>query len=107
MGSVFNVIATHRHPNTNIANFIDKLDEALDFYNLLNATTSILGDINIDMNKFDRRAASQNYLDALCSQSLFPLIIMPPLLLKTSATIIDHILTNDSTHQLYPGVIKS
>ena len=43
--SVFNVIAIYRHPNTNIANFIDKLDEALDSHNLLSATTYILGDI--------------------------------------------------------------
>ena len=72
MGSVFNVIAIYRHPNTNIANFIHKLDEALDSHNLLNATTYILGDINIDINKFDRPAASQNYLDILCSHGLFP-----------------------------------
>ena len=72
MGSIFNVIAIYRHPNTNIANFIDKLDEALDSHNLLNATTYILGDINIDINKFDRPAASQNYLDILCSHGLFP-----------------------------------
>ena len=107
MGSVFNVIAIYRHPKTNIANFIDKLDEALDSHNLLNATTYTLGDINIDINKFDRPAASQNYFDILCSHDLFPLITIPTRVSKTSATIIDHILTNDNTHQLYPGVIKT
>ena len=92
MGSVFNVIAIYRHPNTNIANFIDKLDEALDSHNLLNATTYILGDINIDINQFDRPAASQNYLDILCSHGLFPLITIPTL---------------SWCEQLYPGVIKT
>ena len=107
LGSVFNVIAIYRLPNTNIANFIDKLDEALDSHNLLNASTYILGDINININKFDRPAASQNYLDILCSHGLFPSITIPTRVSKTSATIIDHILTNDNTHQLYPGVIKT
>ena len=103
MGSVFNVIAIYRHPNTNIANFIDKLDETLDSHNLLNATTYILG----DKNKFDGPGASQNYLDILYSHGLFPLITIPTRVSKTSATIIDHISTNDNTHQLYPGVIKT
>ena len=72
MGSVFNVIAIYRHPNTNIANFIDKLDEAVDSHNFLNATTYILGDVNIDINKFDRPAAFQNYLDSYVVMASFP-----------------------------------
>ena len=107
MGSLCNVIARYRHPNTNIANFIDKLNEALHSHNLLNATTYILVDTDIDKNKFDRPAASQNYLDTLCSHGLFPLITIPTRVSKTSATIINLILTNDNTHQLYPGVIKT
>ena len=34
-------------------------------------------------------------------------LLIPTRVSKTSATIIDHILTNGNTRQLYPGVIKT
>ena len=46
---------------------IMKLDEALDEQPFANTTTYILGDVNLDMNKFNRSSLAQNYLNEVIS----------------------------------------
>ena len=75
--------------------FILKLDEALDEQPFANTTTYTLGDVNLDINKFNRSTLAQNYLDGLISKGFFPLITQPTRVTDTSASIINHIITND------------
>ena len=72
-----------------------KLDEALDEQSFANTTTYILGDVNLGINKFNRSTLAQNYSDGLIGKSFFPLITQPTRVTDTSASIIDHIITND------------
>ena len=44
-----------------------ELDEALDEQPFASTTTYILGDVNLDINKFNRSTLAQNYLDGLIS----------------------------------------
>ena len=103
--SIINVIVLYRHPNTCKKKFILKLDEALDEQPFANTTTYILGDVNLDINKFNRFTLAQNYLNGLISKGFFPLITQPTRVTDTSASIIDHIITNDLSHKLIPGII--
>ena len=43
----------------------------------------------------------------LLSNGYYPLIHVPTQVTENITTIIDHIITNDHTHQITPGVIKS
>ena len=89
-------------------NFFLKLDEALDEQPFANPTTYLLGDVNLDINKFNRSTLAQNYLDGLISKSFFfPLITQPNKVTDTSASIIDHIIPNDLSHKLIPGIIRT
>ena len=84
-----------------------KLDEALDEQPFANPTTYILGDVNLDINKFNRSTLAQNYLDGLISKGFFPLITQPTRVTDTSASIIDHIIINDLSLKLIPGIIRT
>ena len=86
-----------------------KLDEALDEQTFANTTTYILGDVNLDINKFNRSTLAQNYLDRLISKGFFSLITQPTRVTDTFASIIDHIIrpTNDLSHKLIPGIIRT
>ena len=84
-----------------------KLDEALDEQLFADTTTYTLGDVNLDINKFNCSTLAQNYLDGLISKDFFPLITQPIRVTDTSASIIDHIITNDLSHKLIPGIIRT
>ena len=87
--------------------FILKLDEALDQQPFASTTIYILGDVNLDIIKFNRSTLAQNYLDGLISKGFFPLISQATRVTDTSASIIDHIITNDLSHKLIPGIIRT
>ena len=43
----------------------------------------------------------------LASNSFFPIISLPTRVTDTSATLIDHIITNDCKNSIFPGIIKT
>ena len=67
----------------------------------------LLGDINIDFLKTDEHSPTSSFVDTLYSYNVFPLITKPTRVTKTSATLIDHILTNnlDSESRHKQGIL--
>ena len=61
--------------------------------------------LNIFINR--QSFLAQSYLDMLTSNSIFPIITQPTRVTDTSSTIIDHAITNCSSHSVLPGTIKS
>ena len=55
----------------------------------------MLGDLNIDFVKADDHRATEELLDVLCCNDVFPLIPKPARVTSTTATLIYHILTNN------------
>ena len=92
---------------THAKKIILRLDKGLDEQPFASTTTYILGDVNLDINKFNRSTLAQNYLDGLISKVFFPVITKPTRVTDTSASIIDHIITNDLSHKLIPGNIRT
>ena len=69
------------------------------------------GDYNI-LLKFDSCPGCSShlvadYFDMLASSGYFPLIKISTRVTENSATFIDHIMTNDHQHHIFPGVTKS
>ena len=56
--------------------------------------TYIFGDTNIDCLKYGTCANSTNYVDLLFSHGLLQLVTKPTRCTPTSATLIDHVITN-------------
>jgi hypothetical protein len=65
----------------------------------------ILGDINIDVLKFASHKPTENYIDMLLSFGCIQLITKPTRITHSSATVIDHILTNVLSDSYVTGVV--
>ena len=63
----------------------------------------ILGDMNIDFLKYNHHAQTEGYLDMLHSNNISPIITKPTRITNYTATLIDHIYTNN-TSQMISGI---
>ena len=54
-----------------------------------------LGDLNIDLLKYENHKPTATFLENLYTYSVFPLITKPTRITNESATLIDHVLTNN------------
>ena len=84
------VYRQHNSPN----DFLSYFDSALETYSSNGKILYILGDINIDLLKFETCWFSQRFLLSLQSCYLFPTIDKPIRVYNNSATLIDKIFTN-------------
>ena len=104
------IISTiYRHPKNDAQVFIDALNTNLE--KVRNNKVFLVGDFNLNIkplpdSKFPDRHASK-YIDMLISNGYYPLINVPTRVTDNLSTIIDHIVTNDHTHNILPGVIKT
>ena len=106
---VGNPVVVHipdRHPLNDANTFLDTLNQHLDL--LKNNKVFLIGDLNINISTSASRSNyAFDYLNVLASHGYFPLITLPTRVTNSSATIIDHIITNDNLHTLKPGVIRA
>ena len=63
----------------------------------------ILGDMNIDFLKYNHHTQTEEYLDMLHSNNISPIITKPTRITNYTATLIDHIYTNN-TNQMISGI---
>ena len=88
-------IATiYRRPNGNINMFLDTLDNLLREMTGTNRTCYLLGDFNINLLMSTDRNV-KTFIDLFTSYGYYPCINKPTRVSKQSATVIDHIWTND------------
>ena len=67
----------------------------------------ILGDFNINLHRHNRMNSFNLYINSILSHGAVPLITKPTRISNNSSTIIDHIITNDSKHELQSFIVKS
>ena len=101
--------AMYRHPNVrsnDIEEFSETLCNTIHKITKRNGIFYLLGDINIDLNISKRSMGSSLYLEHLTNCGSLPIITIPTRVTENSSTIIDHIITNDYSHIINPGVIR-
>ena len=97
----------YRHPTKNIKGFTESLNNILSKMNKSHVNYFILGDLNIDTDKFAAASNySSDYLNMLTSNSVTSLITKPTRVTPSTAAIIDHVLSNENRLILTPLVIK-
>ena len=64
-----------------------------------------MGDFNLDLLNYDQHTKTQDFLDALFSYMMIPLITRPTRVTAYSATLIDNIFTNCFSHNILSGNI--
>ena len=106
--NISHVIGTiYRHPTENIKGFTKSLNDIFSEMNKFHANYFILGDLNINTDKFATASNdSSDYLNMLTSNSVTSLITKPTKVTPSIATIIDHVLTNNNRLLLTPFVTK-
>ena len=92
-----------RHPSSKLQPFCDCLSDSLANLNEANKKYFILGDIDIDLPS---DTISDSYKNILAEYGVVALINKPTRITSTSATTLDHILTNTFRYQLFPGIIN-
>ena len=97
----------YRHPSYDTALFLQSLNNKIADLDISNYNVYLLEDFNRSISINRRSSVAQNYLDMLASNSMCPIITQPTRAADTSSTIIDHIITNCSSHSILPGIIKS
>jgi len=100
-----NIYRPNTAPKADLDVFVSTL---LDINNIVldeNKTLYLMGDFNIDLLKYDINDKTTSYVDNIFSQGLIPLITKPTRLTHHSATIIDHLYTNDKSTDTMSGII--
>lgn len=87
----------YRHPKQNISEFHDSFEKLLDKLNKTKSIYYIAGDFNIDLIKCDSIKSTQSFLNMTYSLGCIPLITHPTRITSNSATLIDHVYTNNIT----------
>ena len=98
----------YRHPTEDSNKFLDDFsvcmeklaDEKKRFY--------IIGDITIDINRTNQNSPqADRYMQVITSNGAFSVITKPTRVTDKTATVIDHIITNDTAHSILPRVIRT
>ena len=94
-------------PRSNVDIFSSTLYSILDSINAEFKTGIIMGDFNIDLLKFQQHAKTNEYLDNIYSHGFLPVITKPTRVCTSTATLIDHIYTNDMSSSFLSGIVLS
>ena len=94
-GSNIVIRVIYRMPNSSVDVFNDRISDILNVIQKEHKLCYFLGDLNIDFLKADDHRATGELLDVLYCYNVFPLIPKPTRITSTTATLIDHILTNN------------
>ena len=93
----------YRMPNGCVEVFTDRLTVIMNVIEKEHKLCYIMGDLNIDFLKSDDHKSTGALLDVLYSYNVFALITKPTRVTEKTATIIDHIWTNNfdvDTHHI-------
>ena len=82
-------------PDSSGENFNDRMNDWLNIIQRERKLCYFLGDLNLDLLKHEEHRPTSAFLDILYSYNVYPLISKPTRVTTNSATLIDHILTND------------
>ena len=106
--STFIVGAVYRHPTqTTVNNFLDGFSYCLSHLSNFKASYYILGDFNKNLCPVRRLPSANDYIKTIISNGAVTLITKSTRVIKTSSTILDHIITNNFEVSLNPAVIET
>ena len=85
----------YRMPDSSVDMFNERLADILNSVQKENKLFYLLGDLNIDLFKHDVHRPTSEFLDIIYSYNVYPLVTKPTRVTASSATLIDHILSNN------------
>ena len=102
------LVNIYRSPSENVDKFIDALDDVLRSLDRhKNKQTLLTGDLNIDLIKFSNDCHCQNLISVFEKYGLVQLVSRPTRVTDHSATLIDHVYTNDVANVISCNVLTT
>ena len=95
----------YRPPNQNLDLFIDEFNVLTEKISRENKICYLLGDFNINLLNFNNHSQTNEFLDSLFSNLMFPMINRPTRITYHSASLIDNIFTNNSCNHVVNGLL--
>ena len=92
-------------PRADIDIFTSNLEYIMDTANHENKHCVIMGDMNVDLIKFETHTKTSEYLDGIFAHDFLPVITKPTRVGSSSATLIDHMYINHITSSYHSGII--
>jgi len=86
----------YKHPGQSVSKFTDVLQETLVQLQKTKLPSLIVGDINVDLMKYNSHHITNRYIDTLLLHNFLPTIVLPTRITDNTATAIDHV-------YFYPG----
>ena len=99
------VYRPNTYPLADVDIFTTTLLDVMDHINNEKKKGIIMGDMNIDILKYGSNDRTNIYIDGIFSRGFLPRILKPTRVTHRSATLIDHIFTNDITASSSSGII--
>ena len=96
------------HPTEDSNKFLDDFSDCMEKLADEKKMFYIISDINIDINRTNQNSPqADRYMQVITSNGVFSLITKPTKVTDKTATVIDHIITNDIAHSILPRVIPT
>ena len=92
-------------PKADMEIFSSTLGDLMDIINNEHKSAVMMGDMNIDLLQFETHNKTNAYIDNIFSHGFIPTITKPTRLTPSSATLIDHIYTNNIEFSGPSGII--
>ena len=98
----------YRHPTEDSNKLLDDLSDCMEKLADEKKMFYIIGHINIDIYRTNQNSPqADRYMQVITSNKAFSLITKPTRVTDKTATVIDHIITNDTAHSILPRVIRT
>ena len=85
--------------------FSNTINDIMAIINETNMKCTIMGDVNIDLLKYSNQPKINSYLDMIVANGFLPSITKPTRITAQTATLIDHIYTNNNNINDKSGII--
>ena len=95
----------YQHPNIDIKNFIEYMDNTLQKLEESNKTIFVMGDFNINLLSYDGHTDTNDFINSMVSHYLLPYILHPTRVTDHSSTVIDNIFSNVTDFDTVSGNI--
>ncbi len=92
-------------PRADLNIFQSTMNDLMSIITGENKKSHIMGDMNIDLLKYSTHNDTFQYLDSVFSHGFIPVITLPTRVTPSSATLIDHIYSNDVSSTSSSGII--
>ena len=95
----------YRHPNTDVQEFLNFIDNLLQKVTKERKSVFLMGDFNLNLLNYEIHSNTNDFISSVISYSLLPYILHPTRATEHSSTVTDNIFSNITDYESTSGNI--